>query len=485
MKTPAFVKKTSDKVTGFIDKHYDNWLKPQVVVLVLGIFFGLMFTFLTPPLMVNDEQAHFWRAYKLSEGDLIPSEKQGEIVGEYMPKSIINLFEVYYRLGTRERPVDDFNLSDGAYYIKQPLNANDKGFIGMMNTISYTPIPYIPQTLGVFIGRVANFSPFGILLMGRIANLLFTMLCIYFAVKITPVLKWAFVLLALMPTMLGQVSSVSADGMTISMAFIFIALVFRAGFDKNFAISRKWLIATAVSGVLLSVSKQAYIVLPFLIFLIPWKKFGSFWKYAVFTGVFIFFAITPSLAWNINVSPAAYTAGEQVLIDQNKEFIKDNPVHSVGVVFYDIYLRNSENYVETLVGRLGWMQIPMSFIFHVLPYLFAILLIALLEKNDEIRVTLLSKLWVLMLASANIFLVGFALYTLWTKGSHNVVEGLQGRYYAPLIPLLLICLWNKSFFFKPNFKYPKLYLVGFLCLSSVVALFHMFVFFYLNTKIIS
>lgn len=49
--------------------------RPDRFLLVAGLLFGLVLAAVTPPFQVPDEPAHFYRAYRVSEGrlDLTPS----------------------------------------------------------------------------------------------------------------------------------------------------------------------------------------------------------------------------------------------------------------------------------------------------------------------------------------------------------------------------------------------------------------------------
>jgi hypothetical protein len=61
--------------------------KPQILFAILFLLFGLLYVFLTPPIYVADESAHFYRTYQVSEGNFVP-ENVGNESGGKIPKSL-------------------------------------------------------------------------------------------------------------------------------------------------------------------------------------------------------------------------------------------------------------------------------------------------------------------------------------------------------------------------------------------------------------
>lgn len=62
-------------------------LKPQHIFLLLASIFGLLWVLLVPPFQSADEFAHFYRAYEISERNLVTENIDGQI-GNYLPSAI-------------------------------------------------------------------------------------------------------------------------------------------------------------------------------------------------------------------------------------------------------------------------------------------------------------------------------------------------------------------------------------------------------------
>ncbi len=208
----------AEKVWGFIIRLK---LVPEKTYFILAMIFGLSMVFITPPFQVPDEFNHFFRAYQVSEGTLV-SQKQDARLGGSLPKSLPTTATPYRALpfhAENKQSIDDifnsFNI---------PLNKSDRVFVDFPNTALYSPVPYLPQALGVSSGKIFQASPLILLYLGRLSNLFVWIILIFIAIRITPIYKWLFMLLALTPMSLFLAASLSADCFTNAIAFLAIAM---------------------------------------------------------------------------------------------------------------------------------------------------------------------------------------------------------------------------------------------------------------------
>jgi uncharacterized membrane protein len=175
--------------------------KPENVFLHLATLFGLLFMIVTPAALVGDEPNHFFRAYQISQGEII-GERRGDLSGGVLP---VNLFYTKQKLvGNIEMNQDvkfDTNILSELLYM--PLNESDTDFVAFPNTVVYTPIPYTPQVIGILIGKTLMHRHCAYLSCANLQYTVFPWLCLR-AIKITPVHKWVFCLLCLTPTFVFQ-----------------------------------------------------------------------------------------------------------------------------------------------------------------------------------------------------------------------------------------------------------------------------------------
>ena len=90
-------------------------------------------------------------------------------------------------------------------------------FMPFAGTEGYNPVAYAPYVLATAIGNLLGLDfPNMLLLMRFLGLITFTAMAAY-AIKLTPALKWAFVLIAMLPVSIYNRSVLSADGAALSL----------------------------------------------------------------------------------------------------------------------------------------------------------------------------------------------------------------------------------------------------------------------------
>jgi hypothetical protein len=123
-------------------------MKAAVAISFSLFLFGLGYVFVTPPFQVADEINHFLRAYQLSTGRPV-TWRNGRIGGEF-PNEIVRATEAFSHL-----PFHSGNRASRAQW-RAAWNAGPAAgdtFCDLFNTVVYSPVPYVPQTIGVTVGR--------------------------------------------------------------------------------------------------------------------------------------------------------------------------------------------------------------------------------------------------------------------------------------------------------------------------------------------
>ena len=240
-------------------------VKPSSFFLMVSLITGITFLIITPPFQVPDEINHFYKSYQISDGKFL-SETKNDRLGGYIPKSFVETTKPF--LGLRWNMNSKANFKTIYHQFSIPLNEDDKIFIDFPNTALYSPVSYLPQAFSIFILKNLNFSPIFIFYGSRLFTLLVWIICIWFAIKITPVYKWLITLLALLPMSIFTNMSISADVVTNILAFLLIAYFLKLAFgDKK--IDLKNLLILVGLSVLLASAKLVYSPIILLFMLIP------------------------------------------------------------------------------------------------------------------------------------------------------------------------------------------------------------------------
>jgi uncharacterized membrane protein len=102
--------------------------------------------------------------------------------------------------------------------------------------------------------------------------------------------------------------------------------------------------------------------------------------------------------------------------------------------------RNGDFYFSSFLGEsLGWFELNIPLI-AVIPY-FVMLLVAGMRKQGEPQyLSRRAKAYMCCLAVIGMGFAAAGMLLYWTPMSYNVIEGIQGRYFLPFIPLLFLAI---------------------------------------------
>lgn len=440
--------------------------KPHNLFLVLSLVFGLPLCFINPPLQVPDEFAHFARAYQFADGNLfsIHNKELGtglSSVGGELPLTMLELDATYAPLSNENSaPLKFSQLSES---LKEPLNKQDSKFASI-SAFNYSPVPYAGSIMASFIGQQVNMAPLLMLYIGRIFNLLIAIALIYFAIKQTPRFKWIFLLVALMPMTLFQLASLSADSIGMGVAFLTIGITFKYAFStevKRIGWKQIAIMIALFAG--MALWKQAYAPFALLYFLIPQSKIGDWKKYFGIGALVIVCSLLPMLIWslaNASIINAATTPVNQF------SSIFSNPLGFAKMFFLTYYSQSGLGYFLQTIGVLGWLNIPISFLFHTLPY-FVIILLAALFENKRTAFSNSNKLILFLTSAGVVGLLSLSLYLIWTPAGNTIIDGLQGRYFIPILILLIGILSTKRISVNATINRPRLMMAILLSVSCL------------------
>lgn len=411
--------------------------KPEKTFLIIAIIYGFCFVFATPALQVPDEYEHFYRTLYISEGHVFP-EKVGNMSGVYVPQSVhLTATEISKEWFTFLKNRDDkLNLTS---LLNIKFNSQDRVFedISRIAVITYSPVPYIISAFVITIGKLLNLSPLILIYLGRLANLISWIFLTYLAIRITPVHKWVLFMIALIPMTLFEVASLSADSLIMGLSFIIIAIFFKFAFDKNKKrVNKKDIYILFILILLLSLSKQIYFVLMFLIFLIPAEKFGGR-KNMILAFLILFISIIIiSGGWNLIVKDLYVPIVPQISISGQIAYILGDPLRFPYALLKTFFYRGF-SYQLLFVGNF-LLDIPLP-LWWIGLYAFSIIPVALMDKN-KIIITRRQKLISLIIFITIFLLVCAFVYVSWTVVGQNIIDGIQGRYFIPILPLFFVLL---------------------------------------------
>jgi uncharacterized membrane protein len=439
-------------------------LRPQNLFLALALLIGTWQVFITPPFRVPDEAHHFYRAYGIANGKWINQKKPDNRVGDMMPVSfnlaVNNILQNLHTTGM----VDPQVVRNEFERKTEP----DVKIFNVFRTISlYSPVPFIPQAVGIAIAERLKLSPIEYMYMGRIFNYFCWVVLVCLAISIIPVFKWVLVLIALMPLSTHLAASLSADAFTLSICWLATAYILRHALTGTRP--HNWRLITMLTGfmILIILSKQAYFFIPFVLyFLIPYRKIHPRkGYYALITAGYLLIGIITIVSWTQFISHIYTKPGPQVDPHGQIAYILSQPFDFLDLIWRDLVHKNY-NYIYVMVGVLG--QLELSLPPHVMNMYFDItLLAAIVGGAQHIRINMPKRIVLgafLLLSFFGLFAI---IYAMGNDYRSQTIWGMQGRYFYPLLLPWLLLLYNRRIRLKLNIRRAYKYGAAFVFFTAI------------------
>lgn len=402
---------------------YKNW-KIENIFLIIGSILGILYLFIIPIGRAPDEPVHIYKTYSIAQGNLINENQNGKN-GNYLPKNIFNISPSKYDQNNAYfNIINDLNVTASEeQYFGEILNGN--------------PIDYFPQTIGMFIGITLNLPILITIFLGRLCGLIFCIVVTYFCLKFIPILKKSLFFISCLPLTMQTFISISYDGVIFCSAIILITFALYCIYNKSFKIKKRHQLLLAVTSILLIAAKPVYFPIYFLLFFIPSSCFKNKKHKILFLILSIILSILVFLFWSCfsNVAQPGNGADTSGQIS----FITSNPLEYIAILCQNI-LNMPIRYLERF-STLEWYSVSTSELYLICTLIFFVFLCIneFLSTN-----TVFSKSFRLATIACfflSLILIFTALYIQWTPVGTTIIEGVQSRYFLPILILIpLICL---------------------------------------------
>jgi len=387
---------------------------PEALALSMALLIGVVAVFLSPPFSSPDEQAHFFRAYQISEGHLVADSIDGT-GGGVLPCSVLRALLV---VGPPPIQRPCWHAMDF------PLEPDARCAIRFAGSAVYSPVAYAPQALSMAVLRLAGATPATLMIGGRLANLITGLVALALAIYLAPTLSWALIAMAMTPMVVFQRSSLSADGPAFAVALVFVALCVRTAVDDATRIRWPRVLALALLAAALGLIKPPYAAMSVLVLLVPPHRFSSRWRWAGFGAVVVVSAVAAVLAWSL---PMARLFESSTSMRAQLDFVAHHPLHTLAVFALEI-TSNWASYLRHLVGILGWLDAEIGWTNVVVLALAGLALVV----STELRLGLRQRLVATLVMLATAYGVALLLYLAWSDVGSDHLSGLQGRYFIPI-----------------------------------------------------
>ena len=414
-------------------------IKPHIYYLKISILIGIVFSIINPMYYSLDEKEHFVRAYNMSYLNFFQEENETTLWPIDYNSIIDNPYDIYFPT-TYDGFIDNFK------YMNKLASSRKEYLIHNSTASPYLFPSYLISSTGILFGRIFRFSLPMQFYFGRLFNVIFCSIILSLAIKYSGKYYKLFFAMSMIPLVIFQNASFSADAVTnvFSILALSLTLYYR---NRKEDISIKNIAILLLVYLLSFSSKIAYFPIGILILLIPNKKFHNK-KTAYASKLFvllcccILFFVGTMYANNIGIVQWHYPGVDS---EQQIKFLIKRP-YMFPIAVFNTLNNNLFSQLKIMVtlgynGSLGDISLLLILL------VFAIC-IGTTEESNKIKK--LDKLYIFLYIILALFASMGALYVSFTKVGFNQVQGYQGRYLIPIIlPTLLIFVTEK---FKINLK---------------------------------
>lgn len=405
----------------------------------------VLLCFLIQPLHGNDEPAHFSRIAQLSSGSVLPvlgAEKHSTgSIADLGTRATAAFYGSSHLDYMNWRKKTSFAEIERLYAIQQ---GGPYGYISHSNTTIYSPSAYFAQVAAFGLARLVSDHPLVWIYAGRLTTALLSALLVFVALRHARRGRFFFLLAGMLPISLFQSATLSADSLLIPMTLCLAVIVTRVLDGEALSVGQ-CVVATLLAAYI-ALGKIAYLplaaIMPVIALMVRRRPDATvIWLAAGAALVVACWAV-----WSAEINGLVFTirqnGGAGVDVDKQLALITAHPGVFVKAVIGCLNPHVLGSWARSLVGgTIGWhdIQLPTPMV-----GLSALFFIGALVCDVVARgASPLVRLLVYGTCAGCALAVLLLLYLQWTNLGAPRIEGVKGRYFLPLIPML--CLVTPCF----------------------------------------
>ena len=435
----------------------------EYLFLMTIIPIGIMLIVVQPPLTFFswDDQNHYENTFKLLDSNV-------EI--DQISTSFMDPFP--FRIDTIDSIEEQYEIIDY-------LNNNSNKIVSREQRsflVRYSEVGYILPSIGIHICHILK-APFSITFrVGKIINLLFYAIVVFLAIKNIKIGKRIMFVIGMLPTSFYMACQYSYDPPITAAILLGFSFLVNVLCDKNCKMDLKNTFMILIPLIFASFIKAVYAPLILLVLFIPKDRFVSSLqsKKFKFGIIFIFLLLVSTFVLPTLTSPNVVgdlrggetsEAGQLATILHHPFgymlLLKDTMISQF---FYKLF--SKENL--TFFSYAGLFNDNLYYI-----YLFVLLFVAFTDTDREYQINKFVKIFLFILVLGIIVLIWTSLYMSFTDVGSNVINGVQARYFIPLLfPLILCFRFNniKNNFLSRYYDFIVVFIPTFVLLFAIYEL---------------
>jgi len=428
------------------------------IYLITALSSGLLMAAINPPFAgVPDEKLHFLKAWAVAVGDITCRP------GNTVPTSAYKLSVAY---PVYARTADG---SEKVVFDKTLKKLFDRDDLADRTGNAYAvcgapPIGYLPQAAALQVGAFLHWSALAGFYLARVFNLVAAVMLVYWAIRLIPFGKIVLLVIGLLPMTIQQFASLGYDALHIGASFLFIAYVMRLAIETQKPVRARDAALLLLLGLFVCNVKYGYLGLTLLVFLLPVGKFKGRTQYwlsllgYVACNVLVFYLVYRY--FQSHLAPGGAPGMPRVSPVRQYANVVNSPLQFLLTVIDSLYVKFIF-YFETFLFKPGWLNVSLPPLWYVLMATGMVVLVR--NEAEEVPLTGRQRLVMLGVFLLNALAVFFAMYVAWTPVGARIIEGVQGRYFLNVFPLLVFFFYKAGSPPTPGWagKYRRVLLVLF------------------------
>lgn len=425
-----------------------NFLKLEYIFLITFMLFGMAFITTTPPGQNPDEAPHVFRIWQFSEGNLLSDiNPTTEEVGGMIPDGVMDVFRVAGSVPDNSFDTSyKFNNIDYERLRNNEINS-EEAFQKFPGSALYSPTAYSTLIPTVWLGNLLNLPFIYTLYLMRIVSLITLAILLFLSIRIIPFGKWAIFTVSLLPSTVAQGAAITADGAIIGIGILLLSYTLKIALsDTKPSLLNSIFIFIMISFI--AMAKTTYAPLALLVLLIPaFNKKARDRKSISVILLPVIFAATLSIAWLKLTSYVGHNGGPNTNDTLQIEYLLSSPFNFVPIM-YETFFTTKTFSLTGLFGNFGWKTAPLPDIILILLTASVVLATLINSGRDKslnkynIETLRLYRLILLATFSVIIFGISLSLYIYFAPLGNDTITGIQGRYFIPLLPLILLAFYG-------------------------------------------
>jgi uncharacterized membrane protein len=423
----------------------------------------LYMSFAVPLGRGSDELQHALRAYQISLGTIwptivhCPKHRIIEACAVHLPNRLTpntrvggpisdalqQAYHTAYVLGVLHGHGGHFNPR---VYLRG-LNTSFAGpasFVHFENTALYSPANYIPSAAAFWIGRHLGASVVGTVFAARLLTGALWAILITASVALVPRWKWLFAFAVLVPTGLALGSMIAADSIGLGLAPFAFAYALRLA-DRRATLRAAQLVALALLCLWLGFLKAPMPLLVAAVLVLAWPALGAGRARLARAAAILIPAAAAALWWTISSShyfavyrdivfrpflrlPISTTRQSHYLLTH---------IIDIPALFWNTATHGMLFQLNGIITSIGQDGGPGPLPEWIALVWFAVFIVLALGCREGAVPPRPARALLVAVIALFIALAALALYLTWTGVGAGVIQGVQGRYYTPMLVLLI------------------------------------------------